>query len=142
METIPSKETFFIQCNRTNSLIDKDLPEQNSSWTTNIGTGDFNLMAGDVIFVDRVSLEVLGAEDSDSTLSFTATNAIQNGVAGCTTQGTEQCASCTDTHHLDTSGLHSGSNPTRFPKYWNNILFGNRFVKNIYREWCGDVSCM
>lgn len=80
METIPSKETFFIQCNRTNSLIDKDLPEQNSSWTSNIGTGDFNLMPGDVVFVDSVSLDVLGAEDSDSTLSFTGTNAIQNGV--------------------------------------------------------------
>jgi hypothetical protein len=79
MASIPSKETFFIQCNRTNSLIDKDNPTQNSSWTTSLGT-DFNLLPNDLIFVDSVSLDVLGAEDSDSTLSFTATNAIQNGV--------------------------------------------------------------
>ena len=57
METIPSKEIFLIQCNRTNLLIDKDLPEQNSSWTSNIGTGDFNLKPGDVVFVDSVSLD-------------------------------------------------------------------------------------
>ena len=81
MATIPSKNTYFIQANRTNSLIDKDNPNQNSSWTTSIGTnGGFNLMPGDVVFVDSVSLDVLGAEDSDSTVQFTATNAIQNGV--------------------------------------------------------------
>ena len=81
MATIPSKNTYFIQANRTNSLIDKDNPDQNSSWTTSLGTnGGFNLMPGDVVFVDSVSLDVLGAEDSDSTVQFTATNAIQNGV--------------------------------------------------------------
>ncbi len=80
MATIPSKESFFIQANRTNSLIDKDNPDQNASWTTNLGTGDFNLMPGDVVFVDSVSLDILGAEDSSSTISVTGTNAIQNGV--------------------------------------------------------------
>ena len=75
MATIPSKDTYFIQANRTNSLIDKDNPDQNSSWTTSLGTnGGFNLMPGDVVFVDSVSLDVLGAEDSDSTLSFNERN--------------------------------------------------------------------
>ncbi len=35
--------------------------------------------------------------------------------------------------------LHSGTQPNEFPEYWNNQIYGNHGVQNIYRAMAGDT---
>jgi hypothetical protein len=69
-------QTFLIECNRGNSVIDANAPESNNGkWTTKT---DFQFKRGDRVGVEAIMIESTGAGSQQQTIEFSGEN-IKNG---------------------------------------------------------------
>lgn len=72
MGDIGGVQTFLIECNRGNSLIDATAPvSQNAKWTTKT---DFQFKRGDRVSVEAIMIESTGAGSSQQTIEFSGEN--------------------------------------------------------------------
>ena len=72
--SISGTQTYQIECNRGNSLIDFNTNDsQNGKWTTKT---DFNLKRGDRVSVASIMIEATGAGSGTQTIEFSGDNVI------------------------------------------------------------------
>lgn len=65
-------QTFLIECNRGNSVIDATAPDSNNAkWTTKT---DFQFKRGDRVGVEAIMIESVGAGSSQQTIEFSGEN--------------------------------------------------------------------
>ena len=73
--SIEGTQSFLIECNRGNSVIDANAPQdQNGKWTNKI---DIQLKRGDKVSVEAMMIESTGAGNQTQTIEFTGENLVE-----------------------------------------------------------------